>query len=291
VTTWTGIQLLPTSEVAPFLGVEFASGKAEIDVIFEEDRMGSEYLICIRATICGFTPELLHIHSADIFENGVVFADMTNLIDGDSPIDGCVDTTKKFYELLLFDPVSIIVTNRCVRRMRIATNCLISSLLYSLFQDKFYLNAHVAGTPDELFLMGIRGQLLQAFTAPLIPEEAVSPFLGVHGSSGVATMRFEAGGSKVCFDAKIIGFDPASAHLHSGAVGQNGGVVFNFSSTKVAPGRFFGCLTIEELNTSITEVREILADGYAYYFNFHRFADPNSLGFFNTIRGQLPTIH
>jgi hypothetical protein len=107
VTTWTGIQLLPTSEVAPFMGVEFASGKAEIDVIFEEDREGSDYLICIRATICGFVPELLHIHAAEIFDNGVVFADMTNLIDGESPIAGCVDTTKQFYDLLVIDPVSL----------------------------------------------------------------------------------------------------------------------------------------------------------------------------------------
>lgn len=242
------------------MGVEFASGKAEIDVIFEEDREGSDYLICIRATICGFVPELLHIHAAEIFDNGVVFADMTNLIDGESPIAGCVDTTKQFYDLLVIDP------------------------------DKFYLNAHVAPTPEALFLMGIRGQLLQAFTAPLFPEESVSPFLGVHGSSGTATIRFEAGGSKVCFDAKIIGFDPASAHLNYGEVGTNGGVVYDFSSTKVAPGRFFGCLTIEELDTTPVQVCEVLADGYLYYFNFHQFADPNSLGFFNTIRGQLPSI-
>lgn len=111
MTTWTGIQLLPSSEVAPFTGVEFASGKAEVDVIFEEDREGGEYLICIRANICGFTPELLHIHAGEIFLNGAVFADLTPLIDGEMPIDGCVDTTKEFYNLLLVNPVSFCCCN------------------------------------------------------------------------------------------------------------------------------------------------------------------------------------
>jgi hypothetical protein len=139
--------------------------------------------------------------------------------------------------------------------------------------------------------MGIRGQLLQAFTAPLFPEESVSPFLGVHGSSGTATIRFEAGGSKVCFDAKIIGFDPTTAHVHYGEVGTNGGVVYDFSSTKVAPGRFFGCLTTVELGVDRDQVCEVLADGYLFYFNFHEVGDATLPGFFNTIRGQFPTIY
>eukprot|EP00545_Synedropsis_sp_CCMP1620_P012266 CAMPEP_0119015000 /NCGR_PEP_ID=MMETSP1176-20130426/10502_1 /TAXON_ID=265551 /ORGANISM="Synedropsis recta cf, Strain CCMP1620" /LENGTH=364 /DNA_ID=CAMNT_0006968257 /DNA_START=22 /DNA_END=1116 /DNA_ORIENTATION=+ len=260
VCTWSGIQLLPSSEVAPFEGVHFTSGKADIDLIYEEDRPNSEYIICIQATICGFTPELLHIHAGEIFQNGAVFADLTALLTGGGTTDGCVETTKEFYTMLVNDP------------------------------DKFYLNAHVAPTPDSLFFQGIRGQLLQSFTSQLDAEASVAPFLGVHGSSGVSSIRFEAGGSIVCFDATIVGFDPEVAHLAYGVTGTNGNVVYDFSSLKVAPGRFFGCLSIEELGTTLAEVCEILADGYVYYFDFHQSDIPDSIYFFNTIRGQLPEV-
>lgn len=157
-------------------------------------------------------------------------------------------------------------------------------------QDKFYLNAHVDASPDALFFQGIRGQLIQSFTAQLNPDQAASPFVGVDGSSGVATVRFEAGGTVLCFDATITGFDPNVAHIHFGEPRFNGPVIVDFSAVKVDAGRFFGCLSIGELGITLDAVCEILADGYIYYFNFHEDGPPENLLFLNTIRGQLPAV-
>jgi hypothetical protein len=92
--------------VAPFVGLPFAVGVAEVQVIYEEGRTGSEFLICIEAKILGFSPQLLHIHNAEIFENGAVFADLTSLlVDGTPETAGCVEISQQFYNILLADPV------------------------------------------------------------------------------------------------------------------------------------------------------------------------------------------
>jgi hypothetical protein len=157
-------------------------------------------------------------------------------------------------------------------------------------QNRFYVNAHVAASPDSLFLQGIRGQFIQQFKAILSPDTAVAPFMGVAGASGIATVSIENGGGILCFDAQIAGgFNPLVAVINFGAVGTNGDVVFNFSSTKVAVSTFFGCLTLEELGTKLEDVCELVADGNLYYFNFHEGppGDDNGGIFLNTIRGQL----
>lgn len=162
------------------------------------------------------------------------------------------------------------------------------------------MNAQVASNPDSLFFQGIRGQVLQAFTAPLSPEQSIAPFMGVEGASGTATVRFESGGTVLCFDASIDGFDPMIAHLNFAAENVNGPVILDFSSTRVGTGRFFGCLTIAELGIDIEAAKSILADGYIYNFDFHEGEAPPdfdftemhgaSIPYLNTIRGQLPRV-
>lgn len=146
----------------------------------------------------------------------------------------------------------------------------------------------MAGAPDALFSQGIRGQLLQKFATVLSTDAVIAPFMGVPGSSGTATVRFENGGNTLCFDVEMTGFAPDFAHIHYSPKGSNGALLIDFSATQVAPSVFFGCLTLVELGIEIELVCEMLADGDQYYFDFHLVPpgtdDPV---FLNTIRGQL----
>ena len=156
-----------------------------------------------------------------------------------------------------------------------------------LLQDLFYVNAHVAGDPTALFNRAIRGQLRQRLRTTVVPSEEVSPFMGKAGASGIATISFEAAGTVICIDATVKGFAPVLAHLHNAKVGFNGGVVVNFSSMMVAPGRFLGCGTLSELGvTNALVAQTILADPSDFYFNFHLGASGTS-DFNVAIRGQL----
>jgi hypothetical protein len=62
--------------------------------------------------------------------------------------------------------------------------------------------------------------------------------------------------------------------------------IFNYSSTKIGPGRFFGCATLEELGVTIDDVVKLLTDPEMYYFDCHLTSEEPSI--FTSIRGQLP---
>lgn len=102
------ILLIGSNEVAPFTGVPFAAGTAEVQFIFEAGRAGSEWLACIEAKILGFTPQLLHIHNAEIFQNGGVVVDMSPLLGGVPEVSGCIDISEDLFTGILNDPVSLV---------------------------------------------------------------------------------------------------------------------------------------------------------------------------------------
>lgn len=140
----------------------------------------------------------------------------------------------------------------------------------------------------SLLQQGIRGQIAQGFTAVLTAGNPVAPLLRVSEAAGTATARVENGGDSICFDASINApFNPTIGTLNFGPVGTDGNVVADFSSTKQAPGRFFGCLTLVEMGISLSAVCEFLADPNVYYIIFHEDGPPDSPAFMNTIRGQL----
>ena len=155
------------------------------------------------------------------------------------------------------------------------------------------MNAHVAGAPDNVKNLAIRGQLVQAFSTTLLPSEEVSPFVGKDGASGVASIKFESAGTVICVDATIQGFDPVLAHVHNAQPGVNGPLVVNFSDTKIAPGRFLGCITLsvpaEAGQPTIENVVNILDNPADYYFNFHG-GVPQTSDYNIAIRGQFDVI-
>jgi hypothetical protein len=98
-------------------------------------------------------------------------------------------------------------------------------------------------------------------------------------------ISFGDGGTTACVDATISGgFSPSVAHLHAGETGANGGVTIDITPFLVAPGRYFGCGSIDAMDTI-----NILANPSNFYFNFHE-GGPDGDGdedFKMTVRGQL----
>ena len=289
-TTFPNIKLTPTNEVDPVKGVDFASGKADVTLTSKKRR----WQVCIRSSVEGFIPGLLHIHTGKISENGGVVVDFSIMLSKSDPdFYGCVKVTKALFDDIKLNPVR----NHCnaaFRSMSLHQISLAKPFCAQFFQDLYYVNAHVAGAPDNVKNLAIRGQIVQAFSTTVLPSEEVSPFVGKDGASGVARIKFESAGTVICVDATIQGFDPVLAHVHNAQPGVNGPVVVDFSGTKVAPGRFLGCITLSVppeagQPATIENVVNILDDPSDYYFNFHDGA-AQTPDFNIAVRGQLDEI-
>lgn len=118
--------LTPEAEVAPFVGVDRASG--EISLRLNPGRQQ----ICLDMTTENFDLVLAHIHEGAVGTNGGVAVDFTELIDGNTA-SGCVQADRSVIVEILSDTAD------------------------------YYVNVHqgVPGTgadPDP-FLQAIRGQL------------------------------------------------------------------------------------------------------------------------------------
>lgn len=105
------------------------------------------------------------------------------------------------------------------------------------------------------------------------------PTAGDPDAVGAATVSFDevdADMTEVCWDMTYSGLaDPTAAHIHEGAAGASGGVVFNFGTP--TPGAFNGCLEAET-----TAIAPILANPEGFYVNIHNGDFPDG-----AIRGQL----
>lgn len=260
---YEGVKLTGENEVAPFVGVDFACGTADVTILADDITMcdgHTMYYACIDTDIEGFAPAAMHIHRANIFENGDIVVDFTPLIrPGHPDTFGCVEIESEgLFNALVEQP------------------------------EIYYVNAHVGGTAPTI-LSAIRGQLVQKFSAPLENMQTVTPFdQVVEGATGMATVSFEAAGSMTCFDVTIDGFDPGFAHVHMADMGMNGPRIFNFTSTKVDTGRFFGCIPTVELEEGVTveeTVVMVLTNPEKYYFDFHLALTQPEV--FTSIRGQF----
>lgn len=286
--TFADIKLTPGNELFPFIGVEFASGTATVRLkSTKRDRK-----VCIETSVEGFIPGLLHIHKGTISGNGALVVDFSSMLSSTAPdFDGCVAVTNEVFDDIKLNPVS--------GRRGMQVNTIAKPRAHLHFYDRcskdlYYVNAHVAAAPPDVKNLAIRGQLLQKFSLTVLPSVVADPFMGKEGASGVATIKFESAGTAICIDATIIGFDPALAHIHNAKAGSNGVLVVDFTSTKIAPGRFLGCISVPltpgvDQPASIAIVESILGDPSDYFFFVHEGIEPD-LTYYNGIRAQLDGV-
>ena len=105
ITTMNPIMLSPGNEVSPFIGVPGASGIAIVKLDYNPSRTSSKWKACIKTTILGFFPGLLHIHTGKIAENGGVVVDFSPMLKQNSAFDGCTSITQATYNDIRLHPV------------------------------------------------------------------------------------------------------------------------------------------------------------------------------------------
>ena len=104
LTVFSQIQLAPTNEVSPFVGVVHASGIAEITLDYDNTRP-NKYRICIKSEVIGFTPGQLQVHRGKITENGA--SKVKFYIDTSEPTyEGCRNIVEELYNDMAMNAVS-----------------------------------------------------------------------------------------------------------------------------------------------------------------------------------------
>ena len=105
ITTFSNIKLTGQNEIAPFEGVDYASGTATVKLDYDSSR-SPKWKVCIASTIHGFIPGLLHIHQAEITANGNVRVDFSSLLKDDASFSGCRAVNEALYNDMKNNPVS-----------------------------------------------------------------------------------------------------------------------------------------------------------------------------------------
>jgi hypothetical protein len=106
VTSFDDIKLTPENEISPFVGAEFAFGMAEVTIEYDASR-STKWSACVTTHIEGFIPGLLHIHTGEIFENGKVVVDFSDLLSKhDADFHGCRGISETLYKQMSSKPVS-----------------------------------------------------------------------------------------------------------------------------------------------------------------------------------------
>lgn len=255
------INLSPNNEKSPFVGFPNASGIASIQLHYDPAAAtGKKRKICIQTRVVGFSPEMLKIYKAKMTRNGVTpYVDFSNLLRSDRPtFSGCRFVNQPTFHDIRYNP------------------------------ELFYVNAYVASSPTSVSDRGVRGQLVQRlFTNVTTDENNVQFEMPGFKASGVTTIWFENAGTKMCINATIKGYDLLLAHFHLGEPGENGVLVADLSSLRVAARRYLGCGSFASLGITNSQLADnVLANPSKYYIQFH--VDDVESGLFNyAIRGQF----
>lgn len=135
-----------------------------------------------------------------------------------------------------------------------------------------YFNAHTAANPNG----EVRGQIgREVFAARLTPLQEVPPVAS--NASGTGTVSLDPATRRFTARITVAGLAATAAHIHPGAPGVNGGVIFPLTQT--APGSGVWASTPD---ATMTDAQVAALRAGELYFNAHSAAFPNG-----EIRGQI----
>ena len=106
--TFSRIRLTGSNEIAPFEGVDYVSGTADVKLSYNSSR-SPKWRVCLNTTILDFTPGLLHIHKGKITVNGAVrvnFSLPSANGDDNFSFSRCVPVDELLYNDMRDNPVS-----------------------------------------------------------------------------------------------------------------------------------------------------------------------------------------
>lgn len=135
-----------------------------------------------------------------------------------------------------------------------------------------YFNAHNVANPNG----EIRGQIgREVFNAQMSPAQEVPPPVSTATGSGVLSL--DPANRKFTARITVTGMLATMAHIHTGEVGVNGGIIFPFTESPAGSGTW-----VSATDATMTEAQlQTLRDG-GLYFNAHSLAFPSG-----EIRGQI----
>ena len=135
-----------------------------------------------------------------------------------------------------------------------------------------YLNAHNTANPNG----EIRGQIgREVFAAQLSPAQEVPP--NASGASGNGLLSLDPATKKFTARITVSGMAATAAHIHNGALGVNGPVIFPLSETATGSG-----VWVSAADATFNDAQLALLSSGGLYFNAHSPAFPNG-----EIRGQI----
>ncbi len=150
------------------------------------------------------------------------------------------------------------------------TSAITAGQLADLERGLWYFNVHSATAPGG----EVRGQVLgigeTLYTAVLTGAEEV-PAVTTTAAAGIGLI-LNAAGTQLRYDGTIAGLTATAAHIHAGAVGANGGVVYPLAYTGTT---FAGMQDV--MPADLTAL-----NGAGWYANVHTATNPGG-----EIRGQI----
>ena len=135
-----------------------------------------------------------------------------------------------------------------------------------------YFNAHTAENPGG----EIRGQIgREVYAAQLSASQEVPA--NVSTAKGVGFVSLDPTTKRVTARVTVLGIAATMAHIHTGAVGANGGVSFPMTETATGSG-----IWVSAADATMTDAQITAMKAGGLYFNVHSAAYPGG-----EIRGQI----
>lgn len=135
-----------------------------------------------------------------------------------------------------------------------------------------YFNAHSTANPNG----EVRGQIgRDVFNVQMSPAQEVPPSASAATGSGLLIL--DPASRKFTARITVSGMAATAAHIHTGAAGVNGPVIFPLSQTAAGSG-----VWVAAPDATMTEAHVVMLRAGGLYFNAHSAAFPNG-----EIRGQI----
>jgi len=149
---------------------------------------------------------------------------------------------------------------------------LTESQVAALAAGGLYYNAHSTANPGG----EIRGQIgRDVFTAPMSPAQEVPP--PVSAATGSGFLSLDPVTRKFTARIAVTGVAATMAHIHEGAAGVNGPILFHLTESPAGSG-----VWVSAADATLTEAQLATLKAGGLYFNVHSAAFPGG-----EIRGQI----
>lgn len=153
-----------------------------------------------------------------------------------------------------------------------ATTVLTQAQAATFTEGGLYFNAHSADNPTG----EVRGQIgREVFAAQMSNAQEVPA--NASSATGNGLLSFDAATKKITAQVTLTGMVATAAHIHTGALGANGPVIFSMTQTEPTSGVW---VTADDAVMTDAQVSSLKAGGL--YFNAHSTAFPGG-----EIRGQI----